>query len=514
MNAKLVGGKVVTMDPERPAATAVAIRDGRIAAVGDDHEVRAAEVPGAELVDLGDRTVLPGLVDSHAHALDTGMRDVSVDLAGVTSVAEVCDRVARGAARPYGGWVHAMQCAHWDLREGRYPTLAELDAACPDVPVFVGSVTGHSGATNSAGLRLVEAGAPQLARRPVTAPEEAGWFRDDAEVAAASGVVLGALGRDELADLYRSVGARSAAKGVTTLHCLEGGMIHGDTDASVLHEIADSLPVRTVLMFQTMDVDRVVGMGLPRIGGCLCVDGACFENTACFYEPYLDKPETSGYLNYAEDEIFAFVRTAHEAGLQIGMHAIGDRAIDVLCSAYAAAQAASPRPDMRHRVEHFQTPTEHSMGIAADLALALPMQPIFSYLWDRPEADHYVRQFGEARADGMESFARLLARGLVVSGGSDSPVTDIDPLLGIQSAVNNPRASRRTSLDDALKMFTVNGAWVAHDEGEYGMLRAGLAADLVVLGADPREEAAHIDRIPVLRTISRGEVTFDSGDLR
>ena len=142
------------------------------------------------------------------------------------------------------------------------------------------------------------------------------------------------------------------------------------------------------------------------------------------------------------------------------------------------------------------------------------MQPIFSYLWDRPGADHYVRQFGEARADGMESFARLLARGLVVSGGSDSPVTDIDPLLGIQSAVNNPRASRCTSLEEALKMFTVSGAWVAHDEAEYGMLRPGLAADLVVLGADPYEESAHIDQIPLLTTVSRGEVTFDSGDLR
>ena len=267
-------------------------------------------------------------------------------------------------------------------------------------------------------------------------------------------------------------------------------------------------------MFQTVDVDRVVRMGLPRIGGCLCVDGACFENTACFYEPYLDKPGTRGYLNYAEDEIFAFVRTAHEAGLQIGMHAIGDRAIDVLASAYAVAQAASPRPDMRHRIEHFQAPTEHSMGIAAELNLALPMQPIFSYLWDRPGADHYVRQFGEARADAMESFARLIERDLVISGGSDSPVTTIDPLLGIHSAVNNPRASRRTSLEDGLKMFTANGAWVAHDEYGYGALKPGLAADLVVLGADPREESAHIDQIPVLTTVSRGEVTHRADDLR
>jgi predicted amidohydrolase YtcJ len=514
MDAKLVGGKIITMDVGYPTATAVAIRGGRIVAVGEDQDVRAVEVPGAELIDLGGRTVLPGLVDSHVHALDTGLQHAAIDLADAVSVADVCDNIAREAPRFPHGWVYAMRCATWGLRERRYPTITELDAVCPDQPVFVCSVTGHSGATNSAGLRIIEAGAPGLSRPAPASPEESGWFPDDISLLAASSVVFGALDRQELAGLYRSVAERAAAKGVTTLHCLEGQATQGDKDVMVLHGISGALPVRVVLMYQTMDVERVLGMGLPRIGGCLCVDGACFENTACFYEPYLDKPDTRGSLNYTADEVRDFVRAAHEAGLQIGMHAIGDRAIDVLTRAYAAAQVASPRPGMRHRVEHFQAPTTEAIAIASQLRLALPMQPIFSYLWDRPEANHYVRQFGEARADGMESFARLLAKGLVISGGSDSPVTDIDPLLGVHSAANNPRASRRTSVAQALRMFTCNGAWVAHDENEYGTLAPGKSADIVVLGGDPFEESEAIADIPVTMTISRGDVTFCTDDLR
>ena len=194
--------------------------------MGDDHEIRAAEVPRASLIDLGGRTVMPGLVDSHAHALDTGLRGVAVDLEGVLSVGEVCERIARGGPSFATGWVYAARLLHWELREARYPTIAELDAVCPDRPAFIMSVTGHSGATNSAGLRLIEAGAHELAGRTVASPEEAGWFPDDADGRRSrAGVVLGALDRRELADLYRSVAEQAAAKGVTTLHCLEGQVV-------------------------------------------------------------------------------------------------------------------------------------------------------------------------------------------------------------------------------------------------------------------------------------------------
>ena len=337
---------------------------------------------------------------------------------------------------------------------------------------------------------------------------ERGWFLDDESHFAAARLAFGSLTDEQIALLYRGVADRAMGKGVTTLHCLEGQFVEGDRDVLTLHAIADRLPVNVVLMYQTLDVQRVLELGLPRIGGCLTVDGACFEHTACFYEPYVDRPDTRGCLNYSEEAVRQFVTEAHRAGLQIGMHAIGDRAIDVLVSAYAAAQALYPRADCRHRVEHFQAPTEGALATACDLGLALPMQPIFSYLWDRDTADHYETAFGANRAARMESFADLLERGLHVAGGSDSPVTEIDPLLGMQAAVNNPRPSRRVSVEAALRMFTADAAWAGREDAVTGTISVGKRADLVVLGADPFTEPGAIDEIPVEMTVCRGEIVF------
>ena len=507
VDKKLVNGHVVTLDPSVLNASAVAISGGRISCVGGDEEVLRHGPDGAEIIDLRGRTVVPGLIDSHVHAFATGMLDISADLRAASSVREVCAAL-RQQARSEGRfpWIFGMGCSPWALQEKRFPTAAELDEAVPDRPVYVCSSTFHSGATNSVGLKILKRVLP--ASSVGDSANQRGWFLDDESHFAAARRAFGSLTDEQIALLYRSVARRAASKGVTTLHCLEGQFVERDRDVLTLNAIAESLPVNVVLMYQTMDVQRVLDLGLPRIGGCLTVDGACFEHTACFYESYADRPDTRGRLNYTPETVLDFVMKAHRAGLQIGMHAIGDRAIDVLVRAYAAAQAAYPRPDCRHRVEHFQAPTDEALAIAHDLQLALPMQPIFSYLWDREPANYYVASFGPSRAERMEPFAQLLQRGLRVAGGSDSPVTEINPLLGMQAAVNNPRPSRRVPIDAALRMFTEVAAWVGREEDEAGTITVGKRADLTVLGADPLVSSEAIHEIPVEMTFCRGEIVF------
>ncbi len=508
----LVNGLVVTMDARRPRAAAVAVRDGRIVAVGDRAEIDRLDPKPREVVDLHGATVLPGFIDSHVHAFSTGMALCSADLAGARDVQDVCGRLREHAAHLSGGrWVYGFGCAPWTLAERRFPTAPELDAAVGDRPVYVTSTSFHSGATNTAGLRELAAAGLPFGRSP--GEPEAGWFVDDESHFAAARLAFGSLSDAEIVERYRRVAERAVSKGVTTLHCLEGQFITGDRDVQVLHERADELPLHVLLMYQTMDVDRVLAMGLDRIGGCLTVDGACFEHTACFYEPYLDKPDTCGELNYSEEEIHAFVDRAHRAGLQVGMHAIGDRAIDVLVRAYDAAARAFPRDDCRHRVEHFQLPTEWAIERALALRLALPMQPAFSYLWDNGGDGDYDHSFGPERAERMEPFRRLAELGAVVSGGSDSPVTSIDPLFGVHAAANNPRASRRTDVDTALRMFTTNGAWVGREEHERGAIIEGMRGDLVVIDCDPYAEREGIGDARVELTVSDGAVTYASGEL-
>ncbi len=513
MDMILVNGNVITMAAAGATAAdhlggAVAIRDGRILAVGDESSVRAAASADARVVDLEGKTVLPGFIDSHMHCFITGISLVSARLETAATVAEVCERMAAQASRtPAGAWVYGIGCVPWALAEGRYPTMEELERAVPDHPAYIAAVTFHSGSTNKRGFDLIGLQPEQHGVEVDAEGRPTGAFLSDDSHFAAAGVAFGSLSDDEIAALYRKTASFAASRGVTTLHCLDGQFIEGDRDVRVLLDAAGQLDAHTVVMYQTMDVQKALDLGLPRIGGCLTIDGAGFERTALMYEPYTDDSSTCGDQYISDDEILSFVREAHGAGLQIGMHAIGDKAVDVLVSAYDQALEESPRDDARHRVEHFYLPSPRAVELAERHSLALPMQPVFSLLWDGEESA-YERLWGPVRAARAEPFAELCDRGLVVSGGSDSPVTEVNPLVGIHGAVNNPRASRCVAVGDALRMFTTNGAWVAFEENEKGTIEPGKLADLVVLDRDPFAEPESIAEFQVEVTIMGGRVVF------
>lgn len=183
-------------------------------------------------------------------------------------------------------------------------------------------------------------------------------------------------------------------------------------------------------------------------------------------------------------------------------------AIDILVSAYAEAMQEGPKSGFRHRVEHFYVPSDWAIAKAERLGLALPMQPAFAWTWDREAESECARIWGRRRADRAEPYARLFDRGIVVAGGSDSPVTDIDPLLGIHAAANAPHPARRISVDDALRMFTVNGAWAAFEERDKGTVEVGKLADLTIIDGDPLAEPEHIKDFTVEMTIKSGEVVY------
>jgi predicted amidohydrolase YtcJ len=431
-------------------------------------------------------------------------RSAQLDEAG--SIAEVCRLVGEQAAKiPPGEWVYGFNCPAWTI--GRLPTMDELDAVSGDHPVYVASDSFHSGAANSKAIALL---APPERLRGVEKDPETGeptgrFLTDEAHFWAA-GRAYGALPDEHIQGLFLGAADHAVTKGVTTLHCLDGQFVANDRDIKVLLGLDDRLPLHTLLMYQTMDVERVVELGLPRIGGCLTIDGAGPERTALFYEPYAGAPGVYGDLYIPEERVRSFVMEAHVAGLQIGMHAIGDRAIDILVNAYQEAMESSPRDDRRHRVEHFYVPTDWAIDRARELGLALTMQPAFSWTCDLPGESLYEGLWGAQRANRAEPFPRLCSMGIVVSGGSDSPISAIDPLLGIHSAVNNPNPVRRVSVDDALRMFTINGAWVGHEERERGSLTVGKVADIVVLDQDPYLQADSIKDFEIALTICAGEV--------
>ena len=307
--------------------------------------------------------------------------------------------------------------------------------------------------------------------------------------------------------------------GVTTVHALEGGSPdeHGwltERDVEILLEEREDLPVRTVVYFQSTLVQKALDLGLPRIGGCILVDGAYGEHTAALLEPYTDDPTAKGVLYFSDEELNDFVGRAHGAGLQISMHAIGDAAIEQLLNAYEQALALDPRSDHRHRIEHFSLPTPEHIERASRLGVALGMQPIFAAMPEPGEAHSQLpglEFLGPKRYSRRHPYRKIVEAGILVGGGSDSDAKPMDPLAGMHAVVNHPDEQRRLTVMEALSLFTLDAAKIGFEEEGKGSIEPGKLADLVVLGdnpltADPRT----LKDIAVEMTIVGGEIVYDS----
>jgi predicted amidohydrolase YtcJ len=502
-------GSIVPYASSPDRAQALAVSGGRIAAVGTDQEIVRLRDRNTTLIDLDGKVVLPGLIDAHVHALQTGLIDSTAALGSARSIPEASGLLRRHAETVTPGhWVLGLGCRVRELAEQRLPTRLELDQVSERHPVYVDTDTGHKGAVNTAGLRLIGLDATTFGVATGPDGEPTGVLESDTASFTGIGTVLSAMSDAEMDGAYRATAAAAVRRGVTTIHCLEGLFVQGDRDVDALLRVAGSLPLHTVLYYQTMDVERVVAMGLPRIGGCLCVDGAIFEQTALFYEPYVGGSDNRGHLYYSEQQVEDFVLRAHEAGLQVAMHAIGDRAIDIVVDAYHKAHRRFPVDDMRHRVEHFVCPTPLARDRARELALGIVMQPASTAAWDQPGCSSYERFLGESRAADSEPLGQCLHDGVRIAGSSDSPVLPIDPLAGIDAVVNDPRPARRCSPHEALSLFTEHAAWVAHEESERGSLIAGKAADFVVLDGDPLLAPGRILDAEVVMTFAEGRLVF------
>jgi hypothetical protein len=497
--------KTVITAPGAADAAFVAVRRGRIVAVGPAAEAEAFARAGVPTVDLGDAVVLPGLWDAHAHLLQTGLTLRAADLSGARNLADVFDLVREAAGR---GDDVAL-CYGLDesnLAEKRLPTGAELDAAAPDTPVVVVRVDSHSLAVNGAAWRHLAV--------------DATWPGVDLDAESRpTGMLRGRANELARANLYRHLepatkvrafeeaAALAASRGVVALCALEGGQLFGPDDVRVLMGIQDRLPLETFVFPQVASAAMVRELGLPRLGGCLLVDGSLGSRTAALSEPYADVPTTRGELYFADDDLMALVLAAHAAGLQVALHAIGDRAVRQVLDAYEAALGEYPRPNCRHRVEHAELVADEDMDRAAELGVVLSMQPAFEWYWGGP-GRMYESRLGE-RYRRTNRLRTPLSRGIVLAGGSDSDITPINPLLGIAAAMNHPTEGERLSFGQALGMFTTGAAASVFAEDDRGTLEVGKWASFTAVARDPRTlPPAEVADIEVEATAVKGEIVY------
>ena len=261
----------------------------------------------------------------------------------------------------------------------------------------------------------------------------------------------------------------------------------------------------------TMDIPQIMDLGLPSIGGDLPMDGSIGARTAALMAPYADS-DGSGTSYHADDELETFFHAGHMAGLQVGVHAIGDRAIEQVLAVWERVYVALDSRERRHfrarrhRIEHFEMASTSQIERAAMLGLAVSVQPTFDRHWGQP-GGMYETGLGWDRAQPMNPFRTMIDRGIEVGAGSDTPITPFDPLLSIAACETHHDVAQRLSRAEAIRLHTVGGARVGHQEDKKGVLSPGMHADMAAYDVDPTT-AESLEGLRPILTISLGREVF------
>lgn len=525
-------GMVWTGAAGLPRAGAVAVRGDRILRAGDESAVTPLIGPRTRVVDVGRGLVLPGFCDAHTHFLAGGLALRSVRLRDARTPAEFAARIAAKARElGPGAWVLDGEWDHEMFDPPELPRREWIDALTPENPVCVSRLDGHMILANSAALRA----AGITRETPVPA---GGEIVRDARTGEPTGIL-----KDTAADLvFRVVPAPSAADKRTAAElALRQAAEHGVTS---IHEMADAgslevfgalrrenrLTSRLAVYIPVTEIEAVDRLRLEfpardpwlKLAGLKgFVDGSLGSATAYFFEPYDDTPGTSGLLHgqmFPEGVMERRVLAADRAGLQVAIHAIGDRANALLLDIYEKADRENGRRDRRFRIEHAQHLRPADIPRFGRLGVIASVQPY--HLAD--DGRWAERKIGARRAATTYAFRSLLSGGAVLAGGSDWTVAPLDPLLGIEAAVTRATldgrrpegwvAEQKLTVEEAVRAFTFGGAYAEFAEAEKGTLEEGRLADLVVLDRDIfRIPASGIGETRVLMTVCGGRVVFESG---
>ncbi len=489
---------------------AVGIAGDRIAAVGSVDHVRSVLGRGAGEVDMEGTFVMPGFMDGHCHLLSYGAQLYALDLSGCRSIEELKQKVGeRADSEAEGTWIIGRGWDQGAFSERRYPRADDLDTVAPNHPVFLKRACGHAAVANSLALERagISSGYPD---------NESGYLERDRH-----GEPIGVLHEEaqkgvsavvpdpddsRILDLLRAAIRRAHRAGLTSVQTNDRE--RPPTELLALYrEVCspDSLPFRVYLDPPYAALDDLCRFGLvtgsgnrwARIGAAkIFADGSLGARSAALSREYADDPGNHGVMVTGSDLLTKQVKNAHQMGMQVAIHAIGDRALDASLHAVRAAMYACPRPDHRHRMVHCQITRPEQIRAIAELSCIAAIQPKF-VTTDLRWAEERV---GEELAATSYAWRRMLEAGAACSGGSDAPVEPIEPLLGIWAAVcrtdaaDEPRGGwlpdEKISVEDALYLFTGGAAYAEFADGEKGQLAPGALADLVALDRDPREVPA------------------------
>jgi predicted amidohydrolase YtcJ len=530
----LLDGRICTLDDENTIAQAVAVKDGRILAVGGNVEIEGLVGPSAERVALGGRTVIPGIFDSHNHLMEVGAKLSMIRLDECESLEEMMELVREQAQEtPPGEWIIGQGWNEGNFADGKLPTRHDIDPATDEHPVILMRFF-NTDVVNSVALRM--AGVNRDTPNPASGKihrdadgEPNGLLRASAKM-----LVRPLIPRPTLEQMKESL--RLACQemhrfGITSV--VEPGLYPWEIQAYQSFYQDGGLSVRVNLMpswhgfhddekegdldHRAKELGIYTGLGDEwlRIGGLkMAIDGGTTPHTAYMYEPYVGESEVVNYNRLGLDDLYRYFRAAQEWGWDVGIHCCGDHAQDMAVDAFAQVARAVPRSDARHNIIHAYFPTSRALDQMAEYNIAAVLQPTFIY-W---EGDLLFRDVGERRAQNYKPARKYLDRGIVVTSSSDVTSTvSANPFVALYALVTRKNKigqdiapHEAISREEALRTYTEAGTWLTREEKLKGTIEVGKLADMAVLDRDyfavPDEE---IKEIQVDVTIVGGEVVWE-----
>lgn len=493
-------GSIVSCDATGAVHRFLVEERGKIVFVGDLLPPAFAAMPRTQ---LGEGALLPAFADTHLHFMSHALFASKLDIREAGTIEALCAMLHQYAATCRDTLLFAFGASAHAVQEGRLVRREDLDTAVPDRPVYLVKYDGHAAIANSALLKQL----PAEVRTARGYNADSGLLEQEAFFLATDWVTSKVSLPQTLQGMLRAADGL-AEKGIGLLHSVSGVGFPLDMDVMLERLFARGLrnPMTYRVFFQTMDIHKVLRRGLPRIGGCFAtaLDGCFGSVDAALNQPYAHDASSRGVLYYSDEQVRDFAIKANREGLQIAMHAIGDRAFDQAVKALEAALQDYPRTDHRHTIIHACLPTQQGLETCARLGIVFAVQPAFLD-WPQEPLPYLHDVLGE-RAYKLSPLNSFKKAGIVMTGGSDAPCTMPDPLASIQAACTHYVQAEALDVQSALNMFTRDAAYGAFDEAKRGSLEAGKIADMVLLGANPLSCAVdQIASIPVTQLYLSGK---------
>jgi predicted amidohydrolase YtcJ len=528
----LINGKIYTVNDKQPLAEAIAIDEGMIVAVGTTREIESSYKP-RKSIDLLGKSVVPGFIDSHAHIENLGIMLENLSVYGARSPEEIQSLLARQiASRPKGSWIRGRG---WDQnlwKNKAFPTHAMLDAVAPGNPVYLTRVDGHAVWVNAKALEVARID------RSAKDPEGGKILRDrdgnptgvfvDNAIAMLNDV-LPALTEQERTEAVRRAVSECLRCGLTEVHDMG---VDREEIGIYKKMIQDrTFPFRIYAAVEGKDLWEEYMKTGPEIGGNagrltvralkLYADGALGSRGAALIEPYSDDPVNRGLTLTSEKELHTAIQQAFDHGFQPCVHAIGDRANNIVLNVYESVLAASKNRsrDVRFRIEHAQVLDSQDIPRFYALGVLPVMQPSHC----TSDMGWAVDRLGPKRCAGAYAWRALLKTGTIIPGGSDFPVESPNPLWGFYAAITRQDLSgqpeggwypeQRMTREEALKAFTIWSAMAGFQEKNLGSIERGKWADLTILSDDIMTiDPPRILTTKVSMTLVAGEIVFTADD--